>query len=187
MKKGIKVWGRRVPVWLLVLALIAAGAGAATGTVLAAKITAKVPVTVSQALLLDMDGTPANPIVISGADNAIGAPSDDGAGFTAGMELNNADTATINVYLKNHAAADLHGKLTLWNVPKGITLSVSATDGDSDGNAIVNVTRVGKYEWLFLVENGVGGQDYLTITVALAVNMKPGFYEIKGKIEPVNY
>ncbi len=51
MNKKVKVLGKKViPVWLLVVALIAAGAGAAVGTVLTGNVVAEVPVTISQAL-----------------------------------------------------------------------------------------------------------------------------------------
>jgi len=175
MRSGIKVWGRRIPAWLLILALIAAGAGAATGTVLATKITAKIPVTVDQAIVLGAAPT------VSGADNSIATKSDDNTAFTAGMELNNGDSATVALAIQNKSSASMVVKLTLWGVPSGATLSVSSSDDAS------NVTRVGKYTWLFNLAANSDNTADITITVALADDMKPGFYEINGKIEPVNY
>ncbi len=53
MSKKVKLFGLKVlPIWLIVVALVTAGAGAAVGTILAGKVTAEVPVTISQALLV---------------------------------------------------------------------------------------------------------------------------------------
>ncbi len=53
MTNKIYILGKRaIPIWLIVLVLVACGAGAATGTVLVGKVTAEVPVAVSQALLV---------------------------------------------------------------------------------------------------------------------------------------
>ena len=51
MSKKVKIFGlKALPIWLIVVALVAAGAGAAVGTILTGKVTAEVPVTISQAL-----------------------------------------------------------------------------------------------------------------------------------------
>src|SRR3989304_4176915 len=50
-----------IPIGLLVLALVAAGAGAAAGTILAGKVTGEVPVAVSQALLVHSAPTNTDP------------------------------------------------------------------------------------------------------------------------------
>jgi len=293
-KKAVQIGKKTIPAWLLVMALTLAGAGAAVGTVLAPKITGEIPVTVSQALLVENVAIKSSTPV----DESITTVSDDKTAFTVGVELNNGDYFKFNIPIINESSQDIVGKLTFWNVPKGITLDVSAKeafavlkDSDTDGTyeetrtveqLVTNVTRVGKYTWLFKVDkdaeglktytvniqtgnfdddgdeedvkiivngNQLGaiqedkGQDNtktlmakwdgtnnrvvlyedgndreyikfqgeqlsvtvesgdqsqnlvlkvtvahgVDVTVALADNMKPGFYEIKGRIEPVNY
>ncbi len=51
MTKKVKLFGlKALPIWLLVVALVAGGAGAAVGTILAGNVVAEIPVTISQAL-----------------------------------------------------------------------------------------------------------------------------------------
>ncbi len=51
MSKKVKLFGlKALPIWLLVVALVAGGAGAAVGTILAGNVVAEIPVTISQAL-----------------------------------------------------------------------------------------------------------------------------------------
>ncbi len=182
MKRALKIGKKAIPAWLLVMALTMAGAGAAVGTVLAPKITGEIPVTVSQALLIDKNGS----IYIGGLPS--GAPKiatvdDSGAAFTAAFEACNGDLVTIEIPLVNNANQNLYGKLTLWGIPKGVTVDVDPT------GEINNAVRIGRYEWLFDASSGLGSNTNadLQITIALADNMKPGFYQIHGKIEPVNY
>jgi hypothetical protein len=53
MSKKISIIGKKaLPIWLIVILLVTAGAGAAAGTVLAGKVTGEMPVAVSQALLV---------------------------------------------------------------------------------------------------------------------------------------
>ena len=188
MRKELRALGRKFPAWLLALALTVSGVGAAVGTVLAPKIGGEIPVTVSQALLIDEDV--AIPVGLSSTSPSpisrwIGTVEDGGTAFTFGMEACNGDHVRFYVYLENKSAQDLVGRVKLSDVPKGITIDISSY-GSGD---ISSVTRVGRYEWLFKVSGscGAGDDDGLYIDVALADNMKPGFYKIKGFIEPVNY
>ena len=173
----VKIFGKRLPIWLLVLALIGAGAGAATGTVLAGKVSGKMPVTASQAVLVsgvDFSSLP-------GGTPHIATVADDGTGFTAGVELHNGDEYKVEIALKNLSESALYVKLTLWGVPCGITVSADDTDDAS------SICRVGRYTWMFKLNPTTDSSKDVVLTIALADNMKPGFYEIKGKIEPVNY
>jgi len=52
LKRKMDFFGHRFPAWLLVVALAMAGAGAATGIVLADSITGRTTVAVSQAVLV---------------------------------------------------------------------------------------------------------------------------------------
>jgi len=189
MKKAVRIGKKTLPAWLLVMALTMAGAGAAVGTVLAPKITGEIPVTVSQALLINSGQSISflstwDSVSYSTPDASIATVKDDETAFTVGMELNNGDQVAIKLHLKNESDQDIIGKLTLSGIPKGITVDV-----DSGTDDITNVTRVGKYTWLFKATKDAGddSNDFLVIKIALADNMKPGFYQIHGKIEPVNY
>ncbi len=51
MSKKVRLFGlKALPIWLLVVALVAGGAGAAVGTILTGNVVAEIPVTISQAL-----------------------------------------------------------------------------------------------------------------------------------------
>ncbi len=51
IRRKARILGKgAIPLWLIVLALVVAGAGAAVGTILAGKVTGEIPVTISQAL-----------------------------------------------------------------------------------------------------------------------------------------
>ena len=53
MRQSVRIFnGKTIPIWLAVMALVAAGSGAAVGTVLAGNVIAEIPVTISQALLV---------------------------------------------------------------------------------------------------------------------------------------
>ena len=179
MKRRFHIFGRAIPVWLLVLTLVVAGAGAAVGTVLAGQIGGDVPVTVSQALTMDTDTPP----VVSGADQKFTSVSDDGTGFTAAIETNTGDDVTVTLYPVNNSNEALVAKLTLI-LPDGFTASVA------DSTHVTNVTRTGLYTWKMDMNTSVNGQGSgadLVITLALADDIYPGFYTVEGTLEQVTY
>jgi hypothetical protein len=179
MTKRLKIFGRAIPVWLLILTLVVAGAGAAVGTVLAGQIGGEVPVTVSQALTLDTDDPPD----VTGADQAFTSVSDDGTGFTAAIETNTGDDVTITLYPVNHSDEALVAELTLI-LPDGFTASVAGS------THVTNVTRTGLYTWIMDMDTSVAGKGTdsdLVVTLALADDIDPGFYTIEGTLKQVAY
>lgn len=156
----------KIPTWIIIGALLASGAGAAVGTVLSGSIVGKAPVTVSQALLLS--GKPS----ISGSyDREFTSISDDNAGFTAAVELNNGDKFTIDLPWKNHSAENVVAELKL-SIPDPLQVDASWV-------------RTGEETWKNEISGGDSGT--LSITVAVPDNAKPGFYQIEGRLKVVNF
>lgn len=144
MSKRVRLLGKTIPVWLLILALVAAGWGAAVGTVLSGKVVGEMPVTVSQALEV---GTPVNPDDVDWesndftgpqsvalawgteikADRFIGTVSDDQTAFQAAAEFDAGDKLIILVPLKNASNQDLVAELNI-NYPDGFTVEVVSAD-----------------------------------------------------------
>jgi hypothetical protein len=179
MSKSVKLLGKKaIPVWLLVVALVACGAGAAAGTVLAGKVTGEVPVAVSQAILVDTPDWVAD--AEFGADSGqpqqvllhaewvhlpnrdFGAVADDNTAFQAAAELAVGDWAAFNLPLKNASDVELFGLLTL-SVPECLEVEVyndidtiaapHALDlaGESPDPAVnvTEVVRIGLNTWKF--------------------------------------
>lgn len=183
MKGKIKLFGKTMPAWLLAAGLIVASSGAATGVVLAGRVTGTITATVSQALRISFPATGTN---ITGADRSLITAKDDLTAFTAAAEINTGDEFDVNLALRNDSNAELTGELTLV-APDGITLSV-----DEAGDAVANIVRTGPFTWKFrlnpIVDPSTALDDTdLTITVALADDMLPGFYSIDGTLKQVAY
>lgn len=179
IKHKIRMFDRSIPTWLLVLTLLVAGAGAAVGTVLAGQITGEVPVTVGQALVTDYVNIPAGQV-----DQRFTSISDDGTGFTAAAEVDTGMDYTITVGIENNSDEDAVAELTLI-YPDGLTLDVVGM------GQITKVTRTGLYTWKMDVDaiaaGGVGASDIINITVAVADDIAPGFYQIDGTLKQAAY
>lgn len=166
---------KALPGWALVLFIIVGTAGAATGAVLAGRVTGVTTATVSQSLLIkESPGTK-----ITNADRALFTVSDDGAKFTAGAEVNTGDAFKVKMALANVSDSDVVGELILVG-PEGITLGV-----DSVGDTIPDAVRVGPFTWKFELPPSDNNTTDLTINIALADDMPPGFYAIDGQLEQV--
>ncbi len=196
MYKRILILGKKaVPVWLLAMLLVACGAGAAVGTVLAGKVTGEIPVAVGQALLTH------SPIWLSdatfGADSgqpqqvymhaewvaepnrSFGAVADDNTAFQAAAELAVGDWAAFNLPLKNASQNELIALLTL-DVPQCLEVEVYADadtiaaphpldlGGESPDPAsnVTEVVRIGMNTWKLTL---AAAAEYDTITDVLTV------------------
>ena len=169
MSGKVLILGKSLPVWVIAVALIVATAGAAAGTVLSGAVAGQVSTTVSQSLSINSGS-------ISGADNAIFTVSDDGTEFSAAAEINNGDKYTIELVLGNASTDTATFELSLAG-PKDVGLSAS-------GEATkVQAVRISATTWKGSV---VAGSGKLTITVAAADDMDPGFYSIEGSIRQVS-
>ncbi len=178
MKRTIKVGKKLLPAWLLILTLILTGAGAAVGTALAPEIGGEIPVTVSQALTIGDQ----NSLVLPSGAPGILTVSDDGTGFTAAAEIHNGDLLRVKLEIENKSSQEITAKLRFSDLPEGITLDVNELAG---GDIIGSAVRTGMYEWLFRLNPDANDAPDLEIIVALADAMTPGFYKIRGEIEPV--
>ena len=176
MRKTIRIGKRNLPVWLLVTALVVAGAGAAVGTVLAGQVTGEMPVTVSQALLVgdpqfieddpDWSDT-ANSVqevdrqTLSGhhnePDRHLGNASDDHTAFIAAAEVDTGDKYLIRLPLKNASGQNMKVLMTL-DYPDGMTVECFASDEESQQEEVTpgdgkdntrNIVRTGLYTWVF--------------------------------------
>ncbi|MCD6452903.1 MAG: hypothetical protein J7K77_01225 [Dehalococcoidales bacterium] len=200
MNKKVRILGKTFPAWLLVGAMVASGAGAAAGTVLAGKVTGEIPVAVSQSLLTEapiwLTSLPANDnqpqqvnthvAWVHKPNRSIGVVSDDNTGFQAAAELAVGDWAAFHLPLKNASSNDLVAELTL-RVPCRC-LDVEVYNATSCTN-ITDVVRVGRNTWKFKVLSDAeyGATDWLTVVISTDDNCRPGYYTISGKIQQIEY
>ena len=108
--------GKSIPIWLLVLACVAIGSGAAVGTVLAGDITAIMPVAVSQSILVDSLGLGVDDITYSDGTflkRAFAASADDDTAFQVATEIAVGDKFIISMPLRNASENSLIGMITL--------------------------------------------------------------------------
>ncbi len=206
MQKSVRILGKKaIPMWLLVLALVAAGAGAAAGTVLAGKVTGETNVAVSQALLNEApvwlsqanittkvltDATATQQVtyhqgLINIPNRKFVAAKDDNTAFQAAAELATGDWAAFDLPLKNASSNNLTALMTL-NVPEGLEVEAFAATGASK---ITEVVRIGLNTWKFKVATGAvyTSTDLLTIVVSTDDDMAPGYYTIDGTIKQIGY
>ena len=174
MRGKLRIFGKIPPAWAVGLALIVATAGAATGVVLTGNVTGVINTTVSQAL------TVSGGAVSGGAvDAGLFTLHDDETKFTANAEINTGDSYEVDLELANYSEVELTGELILV-APDGITLSV-----DEANDVVVDVVRTGPFTWVFRMAASNNTSTDLSITVALADDMPPGFYAIDGTIKQV--
>ncbi len=180
-KGKIDFLGRKVPTWTLLIALAIAGAGAATGIVFADEIPGGVTVTVSQAILVD------KPVVMGDFDESHTAVSDDSTRFEAGVEVNNGDTFTVIIPVRNEANGDIVVEMDIIyspNVAAYLTF-------DLDGSGLIDdVVRFSNWTWKFTADADANGLDDnpvidgICMVIAVADNAPTGFYNIEGVLHP---
>ncbi len=213
MSKKVKLFGlKALPIWLLVVALVAGGAGAAVGTILAGNVVAEIPVTISQALeagkpvawsgssfdssvvdnmpqgvdALDgvIESTPDVDTVVA-PDRSIGAVNDTQTAFQFAAEIDQHDFYIFWVPLKNASNQDMTVQLKM-QVPNGLTVEVM----DAYGSTVDNMTRVGLNTWKFDLDAEADKSDEadaIYIVVAASDTVAPGFYTITGELLQISY
>ncbi len=212
MSKSVKILGKKaIPVWLLVVALVACGAGAAAGTVLAGKVVGEVPIAVSQAILTEApiwvadagfgedSGQPQQVFMhaewVYLPNRSFGAVADDNTAFQAAAELAVGDWAAFNLPLKNASEVELFGLLTL-SVPECLEVEVYADADPAAGDspdAAINVTevvRIGLNTWKFKLAAGAEYDpvdDCLMVVISVDDTCAPGYYTISGEINQIPY
>jgi hypothetical protein len=203
MSKSVKILGKKaIPIWLLVIALVACGAGAAAGTVLAGKVTGEVPVAVSQAILVDTPdweapGDDANQpqqvydhALLGYLDNLpnryFGAVADDNTAFQAAAELAVGDWAAFNLPLKNASDVELVALVTL-SVPECLEVEIYAPTTSVN---IGDVVRIGLNTWKVQVSADAHydpTDDCLMVVISVDDTCAPGYYTISGEINQIPY
>lgn len=203
MTKHVRILGKVIPIWLVIIGLVASGAGAAAGTVLAGKVTGEVNVAASQALLvgapewvedvLDADENQPQQVYnaadagwINEPNRGIGTRSDDNTAFEAAAELAIGDWSAFNLPIKNASDVPLTALLTI-DVPEGIEVEVYA--GELAGN-IQNPVRIGLNTWKFVVEAEAeydSTDDCLMIVVNVDDTTPPGYYTFYGELKQIAY
>ena len=176
-ERNLEFFGRKCPAWVMVAVIAVAGAGAATGIVLADSIIGSSSLTVSQAVLV------ASPPLIGGdADESLGTVEDNGASFAIHFEANNGDIVTVFIPLKNEAASaqDIVVQFTMGQAP-GLTMSI-VSDGMGVHDDVVNI---GPGTWVFTLDGDANGTPHgILLTVAIEDSQTPGFYELAGVFTP---
>ena len=169
----LNFFGKKLPAWMLLAALVVVGAGAATGLVLKDQIDGTTTIAVSQALAIKS---------VSGggdADEFLGTINDDGVSWAAHFEANNGDTLTLNLEVQNLGGSDDIVSLLTMDVPEGITVNIEGDDAADE-----NVVQVANHQWKFKVASGT--DNTLVMTLALEDAQPTGFYTITSTIVPLN-
>ncbi len=165
-------FGKKLPAWLLLAALVVVGAGAATGLVLKDQINGTTTIAVSQAIRVAY--------VTGGgdADEFLGTVDDDGMAWAAHFEANNGDVLYLEVGMTNYGREEI-ATLTTCSVPDGITVS---NDDPWD------IVEIAPHTWKGQLMPGTDGfVAYPTGWVIALEDAQPtGFYEISCTTVPVN-
>ena len=202
MTKKITILGKLIPVWVVVAALVACGAGAAAGTVLKGKVIGEVNVAASQAPLVDapiwQDGVSQNPNMpqqvynhyhwINLPNRGIGMVADDNTAFEAAAELAIGDWAAFNLPIKNASDVPMYALMTL-DVPKCI-IEVEVYAATTAVN-IQNPVRIGCNTWKFEVSPDAHYDEIddclMVVVVSVDDDCPPGYYTINGTIKQIAY
>ncbi len=201
MSKSVKILGKKaIPVWLLVIALVACGAGAAAGTVLAGKVTGEIPIAVSQAILTEapvwttiLDEPTVQPQQVNlhydwvfEPNRSFGAAADDNTAFQAAAEMAVGDWAAFNLPLKNASNVDLIALVTL-SVPECLEVEMYAPALSVN---IGDVVRIGLNTWKVQVLADAEydtTDDCLMVVISVDDTCDPGYYTISGQINQIPY
>ncbi len=181
----VRVFGRSLPAWTIVLTAIVGASGAATGTVLVGDATGVISATASQALTIRQ----ASGTGLTNADRGLITVEDDGTGFHASAQVHTGDLYKIDLALSNASSEELTGEIALFP-PPGITLEAEAAVA-GDIEAVGDVVPVGPFSWRFRLRAdapaGAGDPDNtdMTVLVAIADDLPPGFYQIDGTLSQV--
>lgn len=176
---------------LLGLAALAVAAGAAAGGAMQGDIDGKVPITVSQALVVERpqrSNFPPN-------RKFFGSTSDDQTKFSIAMEMFRGESLTVLVPIVNRSSGDMVAQLALVipDVPTGILGLPGLTLQVTGSGKVIDTVQVSPDTWTFTAPaliNGLAGSppptpappDGLLLTFTTAATALSGFFEITGRI-----
>jgi len=181
--KKLDIFGKKLPAWIFVAALVVVGAGAAAGLVLKDQVNGTTTIAVSQAIRVAAPIHDPN----SDADEFLGTVDDDGISWAAHFEANNGDMVIFKMEVRNYAGNDDATVCLLTiDIPDGMTVDVTELSGD-DGHSAV---RINYNQWKFAVDGKNAPNDYgtnwLCVEIALEDALSTGFFELQGSIIPLN-
>lgn len=122
MFKRVSLFGKLIPVWLVVAILISSGGGAAAGTVLTGKVSGDVNIAASQALVIDASNFTLDDLSSHVARRFVSV-SDDATAFTAAAELATGEELIIDLPLANLSRQDAAALFTL-DVPSPLQANI---------------------------------------------------------------
>ncbi len=185
----LNIFGKKLPAWLLLAALVVVGAGAATGLVLKDQVNGTTTIAVSQAIRVtapysDWDG---DGFADGDQDEFLGTADDDGMAWAAHFEANNGDIVIYYLDVYNHGGnTDETVVLLTLDIPDGLTVNIEDVIGDDTHNAV----RINYNQWKFAVTAGTGADDsdYNTLCFEIAIEdaQPTGFYVLEGSLVPLN-
>jgi len=118
-----------VPVWMIGLIglLIAAVAGQAVGPVLSGSIQGSAGLVVEQSQLLSSTSSDHSVVYTEGhSDDALVTVNDEGATFTAAIEMHTGDNVTLKLEINNVSDAPANAIMEL-NAPRGIDVELESS------------------------------------------------------------
>ncbi len=183
----------RLRVIILIMALIASGAGAASGVVLSGYATGNVNIGVSQPIQIETPNVAGLPT----GRARFGAVSAEGTEFSAAAQLYQGENATVEVPIYNRANVDHVMEITVstpaLSVPTGANPSDYQINISILGNGVIqDIVQVGPYKWKGTLSSTAKGRslptwDGIRLNVALGALVPPGYYGITGQIQVVSY
>lgn len=154
------------------LGLILAGAGAAAGVTMDGNVVGDVSSKVDKAVVV-------SDAIVFAFNNGLGNVSDDGTRFRTGANINQGDPYVVQLELDNNSDQGRTERLAL-DVPEQLEVEV-----DADTTTGAEVARDQKGRWLVKLDDSLG--QIVEITVAAPDAIMPGFYEITGKLSPLDF
>ncbi len=176
---------RTVPTWLLVLAIAAMGAGAATGTVLSSEVQGEISISVSQALIV---GKPQISLLPASQATFVSV-SDDGTQFSSAAEVFAGNTYKITLPITNNSNNDIVAELILVAPITGVGASESITFDTNGLGVITDAVQIAPTVWKFTVKSSANGAtgDGVLLDVSVGNLVEPGFYTFTGTIKAVPF
>ena len=175
---------------LVVLAVLAIGGGAAAGTAMRGELDAKIPLSVSQALVTEKR----LPISFATSTPFFSSVSDDQTKFSVALEMFRGDSLTVLVPIINRSTDEAVAEFSiiLPDVPTLIEGLPGLTVEATGSGVIDDVLQVSPDSWAFTadaVADGVSASpdDGLLVTVKVAQTAMSGFCEIAGLIRAMEF
>lgn len=181
----------KIPKFILVVILVATGAGAAVGPVLAPRLTGKLAVTATQALQIER-GAVGGYGPVPGINVPVGAArsyvslNDTHTQFTAAFDMvPTGSVLWLKLPIDNTSNNQILAKLTL-DVPDGISYDIVDNPILLTTGGTTAVGRLGRNTWEVRFQPSASPSVTLYMAFAMANGTPPGFYTIHGTLEAEN-